>query len=95
MNSLQMETTLGINCKLCIHKPKSKLIKSSEYDVTPIISLLMPDIFQMMNSIFYNSFINGKHLIKQLFLNLSIKGDSGLDGSPGKPGLPGKDVSPN
>lgn len=58
----------------------------------------MPDIFQMMNSTFYNSFINGNDWrtpIKQLLLNLSIKGESGLDGSPGKPGLPGKDVSPN
>lgn len=33
--------------------------------------------------------------INQPFLNLSVKGESGLDGSPGKPGLPGKDVSPN
>lgn len=36
----------------------------------------------------------GTRLFKQALLNLSIKGESGLDGSPGKPGLPGKDVSP-
>lgn len=50
-----------------------------------------------MNSTFYKRFINGNSwltVIKQTLLNLSIKGESGLDGSPGKPGLPGKDVSP-